>query len=230
VGLKVTPTALVTPNIELPDGGILAGRMDFQRRELALDASDGRAWAWPMDAGLSGSAMGDQVVAAAVEAGLDDSVDRSKYAGEEHGVYDVTTVSSFLTALIRAQRVFGRRGAELGLHAGPVHLWPHGFDLSMEWFGSRVVQSEEDGQGDPQPAQLNLGFYPGEDDAGSYFYSSPWPFDAGQLLGQALPAGATWHTDGWQGAKLAYTAVRDEHQLHDFAVAVFKIASPLLNE
>ncbi len=79
------------------------------------------------------------------------------------------------------------------------------------------------------PAQLNLGFYPGEDDDTSYFYSNPWPFEADKLLGRALPDGAVWHTEGWQGAMLPYTATKDEEQLLAFAAAVFDIASPLLN-
>jgi hypothetical protein len=228
VSLRPTPSGLVTTNIPLPDGNILAGRIDLRRRALGLSTSDGRAWVWPVDAGLSGSAMGERIIAAAAEAGLADTVDRSKFADDEPGVYEAEVVARFLAALIRAERVLGRRSAELGIHAGPAQLWPHGFDMSMEWFGSRLVRSEDGGEEGEQPAQLNLGFYPGEDDAGSYFYSSPWPFDADKLLGRTLPAGATWHTDGWQGAKLAYTAVRDEEKLYDFATAVFEIAAPLL--
>jgi hypothetical protein len=80
------------------------------------------------------------------------------------------------------------------------------------------------------PAQLNLGFYPGDDDASSYFYSNPWPFESAALLGRDLPPGAQWHTEGWEGSMLPYTTLRDdpspEERLLDYAKAVFDIASP----
>jgi hypothetical protein len=230
ISLKVTPTGLVTDNLPCEDGGILAGRMDFHRRAIVIESSDGRDWKLPMDAGLSGRTVGEQIIAAAAEAGLSGAIDRGRFADDEPGVYDADAVSRFFTALVRADRALKRHGARLGEKAGPVRLWPHGFDLSMEWFGSRVVRSEE-GEGTlEQPAQLNLGFYPGEDDETSYFYSNPWPFDADKLLGRPLPEGASWHTEGWQGTILPYTAVKDEEQVLEFAAAVFDIAAPLLNQ
>jgi hypothetical protein len=230
ISLKVTPTGLVTDNIPCGGGGILAGRMDFHRRCVILESSDGRSWSHAMVDGLSGSEMGARILASAAEAGLTGDVKRDRFARNEPGVYDAEVVDRFFIALVRADRAFKRHGARLGEKAGPVRLWPHGFDLSMEWFGSRVVRSEEGNRTLEQPAQLNLGFYPGEDDDSSYFYSNPWPFDADKLLGHPLPAGTLWHTDGWQGTMLPYSAVRDEEQLLDYAAAVFEIASPLLNE
>jgi hypothetical protein len=228
ISLKVTPTGLVTDNIPLPGGAILAGRLDFHRTQIVLEDSDGRSWAIPMDAGLSGSEMGERVIAIAAEAGFGGEVDRRRFAGDEPGVYDPDAVDAFFAALVRADRVFKRHGARLGDDAGPVRLWPHGFDLAMEWFGTRVERYNEGDKTVELPAQLNLGFYPGESDDDSYFYSNPWPFDGDQLLGRALPGGASWHTEGWQGAMLPYTAVRDEDQVLDLAAAVFDIASPLL--
>lgn len=230
ISLKVTPTGLVTDNIPCGGGGILAGRMDFHRRAIVLESSDGRSWSLPLDAGLSGSVMGERVIAAAVEAGLADTFDRSRFAGDEPGEYDADAVGRFFAALVRADSIFKAHGARLGEKAGPVRLWPHGFDLSMEWFGTRVERYDEGGKVMELPAQLNLGFYPGEDDKTSYFYSNPWPFDADKLLGRELPDGAVWHTEGWQGTMLPYTAVEDDKQVADYAAAVFALASPLLNE
>jgi hypothetical protein len=116
----------------------------------------------------------------------------------------------FFTALVKADRVLKKHRASLTGNTGPVQLWPHGFDLAMEWYGTRVERTEEGGQTKELPAQLNLGFYPGEDDDSSYFYSNPWPFDGDKLLGRALPEGASWHTEGWQGAMLPYAALRDD--------------------
>ena len=228
ISLKVTPLGLGTSNIPCGDGGILVGQMDFHRACISLTGSDGRSWSIPMDAGLSSSGMGERVLAAAAEAGITGEVDRSRFAGDELGIYDPDAVRRFFTAIVRAQRVFTRHRARLGIDAGPIQLWPHGFDLAMEWFGTRVESYQENGKTLELPAQLNLGFYPGDDDAGSYFYSNPWPFDSDKLLDRELPAGAVWHTEGWQGVMLPYTAVDDEDQILSFAGAVFDIVSPLL--
>lgn len=230
ISLKVIPTGLVTNNVPCAGGGILSARLDFLQAEVVLESSDGRTWPIPMYDGLSGTEMGERVLAAAAEAGLTREIDRSRFADAEPGVYDEGAVDRFFAALVRADRALKRHGARLGEKAGPVRLWPHGFDLAMEWFGTRVVVSEE-GEGTlEQPAQLNIGFYPGEDDEMSYFYSNPWPFEADKLLHHPLPDGARWHTEGWQGTILPYTAVRDEEQLLEYGAAVFAIAAPLLNK
>lgn len=228
ISLKVTPIGLATDNIPCAGGGIIAGRMDFHHACIALDSSDGRSWSIPMDAGLSGSAMGERVLAAAAEAGVSGEVDHSRFASDEPGVYEAGVVGRFFAALVLADRVFKRHGARLGKDIGPVRLWPHGFDLAAEWFGTRKEQYNEGGQTMELPAQLNLGFYPGEDDGSSYFYSNPWPFDGDKLLGHELSNGAVWHTEGWQGTMLPYTAARDEEHVLAYAAAVYEIVAPML--
>jgi hypothetical protein len=230
ISLKVTPIGLQTDNIPCGGGGILAGRMDFHHACVILESSDGRAWSIPMDAGLSGSAMGKRILEVAAEAGVSGEIDPTRFASDKLGVYDADIVANFFSALVRADRVFKRHAARLGKGTGPVRLWPHGFDLAMEWFGTRIERYNEGGTTVELPAQLNLGFYPGEDDNSSYFYSNPWPFDSDKLLGHILPDGAAWHTEGWQGTILPYTAARDEEQLLGYAAAVYDIAAPLLNQ
>jgi hypothetical protein len=202
--------------------------MNFHTGEVVIESSDGRSWTVPMTAGLSGREMGRRVLAIAVEAGLPGPFDTERFDSDESGVFDNGLVARFHSALVLSHRVFMRHHAGLGVSTGPIQLWPHNFDLATEWFGLRVGKYVEDGRIIELPAQLNLGFYPGDDDADTYFFSSPWPFDGDKLLSQSLPHGAVWHTDGWQGAKLPYSLVRDEDQLLQFAAAVFEIASPLL--
>lgn len=229
IGLKVTPNGLAGDNIPCGGGGILAGLMNFHRHEIILTASDGRQWAIPMDAGLSGSAMGERVLSAAAEAGIRGEVERTRFASDEPGIYEPEAVRRFFTAVVRADRAFKRHAAQLGKDCGPIRLWPHGFDLAMEWFGRRTERYNEGDKTVEIPAQLNLGFYPGEDDETSYFYSNPWPFDGQKLLTHTLPGAAVWHTEGWQGTMLPYTAVTNEGQILDYAMAVYRIAAPLLD-
>jgi hypothetical protein len=112
----------------------------------------------------------------------------------------------------------------------PVQLWPHGFDLAFEWYGTRVEVQDEGGERQELPAQLNLGFFPGGPGTDPYFCSNPWPFEAGALLGQRLPQPARWHDDGWQGAMLPYEALVDdpnaEEGLLAYARRVFELAAP----
>ena len=97
-------------------------------------------------------------------------------------------------------------------------------------FGTRTVDYEEDGQVTSYPSQLNLGFYPGEPEP--YFYSNPWPFEKGQLIEQALPDGARWHLDGWEGTYLPYASLAGKADASDrllkFAGRVYEVASPTL--
>lgn len=230
ISLRVNPNGLAGANVPLPDGGIMAGRMDFHRQAIILECSDGRSWVQSMTEGLSGQEMGEWVIAAAMEAGLVGEIDRGRFSGDKPGIFDPDAARRLLNVLVRCHRVFTRHRARLGIDAGPIQLWPHGFDLSTEWFGGRIERYNEGGRVVELPAQINLGFYPGDNDADSYFYSNPWPFDHEKLLDRSLADGAVWHTEGWQGAMLPYTVVQDEDQVLRFATSIFEIASPLLKE
>jgi hypothetical protein len=93
--------------------------------------------------------------------------------------------------------------------------------VSFEWFGSRLVEHDEDGDTAAMPAQLNLGWYPAGD---AYFYSNPWPFDE-SLISVALPRPATWHTESWKGTMLRYAHVTGDpagvEVFTEYADAVF---------
>jgi hypothetical protein len=137
------------------------------------------------------------------ELGLDDSYDRSRLHDDPAGEYDPDHAGAFWDALTTVHAALEDRRATRPGETSPVQVWPHGFDIAFEWFGSLLVDHEEHGEATPIPAQLNLGWYPAGD---AYFYSSPWPFDAG-LMQHPLPQPAAWHTDGWSGTTLAYADV-----------------------
>jgi hypothetical protein len=182
--------------------------------------------------GLTASQFGDQVLEAVADLGLSGQYAREKFENDDPRDYNPEAAERFLTALVNADRVFKEHRAKLSGDAGPVQLWPHGFDLAFEWFGTRVVTYEHEGEVQEHPSQLNLGFYPGDLDNAPYFYSNTWPFDADKLLDQPLPAGASWHTEGWQGTYLPYSELagteNGEERLADFARAVFELCSPAL--
>jgi hypothetical protein len=235
ISLKVQPDGLVTDNMPLPGGGIFSLKMDLHQHQVLLVTSRGQVREFSMTQGLSASAFGDQVLAAVAELGLTAEYARDKFENDEPREYDPAAAQKFFTALVNADHAFKNHRSSLTGEVGPVQLWPHGFDLAFEWFGTRMLEYEEHGTVEKYPAQLNVGFSPGESQhPAPYFYSNPWPFEADVLLDRPLPSGARWFTDSWQGSMLEYeTLVGDsqaEEKLLAYARAVHDLAAPTLME
>jgi hypothetical protein len=235
ISLKVQADGLVTDNMTLPGGGVFSLRMDLRQHRVVLTTSRGDAREFSMTDGLSASAFGDQVLGAVADLGLSAEYARDKFENDEPRKYDPSMAERYFTAVTNADRIFKKHRAGLSGEMGPVQLWPHGFDLAFEWFGTRVVVHDEGGKVARYPSQLNLGFSPGEPSHPEpYFYSNPWPFEADQLVDHPLPSGARWFTESWQGSILPYaTLVGDsqaEEKLLAYAHAVYELASPTLSE
>ncbi len=229
ISLNVRPDGLTTDAVPLPDGGALLLRMDLRNDEVVLETSHGARRTFSMAGGLTGTEFADQLIAAASEYGLDGDYDRSKFENDERRVYDSADASAFLDALVAVEQVFIEHRNQLPGRVGPIQVWPHGFDIAFEWFGTKVQSHEEGGKIEELPSQLNLGFYPAGE---AYFYSNPWPFDGDVLTSRDLPGSAEWHTDGWEGSTLPYSAVAGKpdgrEELAVYAKAVFDIAAPTL--
>jgi len=233
ISLKVQPDGLVTDNMPLPGGGVFHLKMDLLEHEVVLQTSQGVRQSFSMTAGYTAPELADQVLEALSDLGLQGDYAHEKYEQAEVGEYDPRMARRYLTALANIDYLFKKHRATLPGEPGPVQLWPHGFDLSFEWFGSQTVRSGENGRKQEHPAQLSLGFSPGEPDhPGPYFYSNPWPFEEGKLVHYPLPAGARWFTQGWQGSILPYEELTGdenaEERLLAYARTVFEISAPLL--
>jgi hypothetical protein len=222
VGLGVGAAGLATAPVPLPARGAFGIEMDLRTHEILVRTSDAADQRIDMRAGASATDVGDALIAAARRHGLEGEYERERFESDEPRPYDPDAAHTLLETVLGAHLLLERHRATLGARVGPVLLWPHGFDLAFEWYGTRTV-------GGGEPAQLNLGLYP---EGSPYFYSSPWPFDDA-LLEIPLPHGATWNTDGWLGAMLPYDAVagdpRGAGRLAGFARAVFEAARPTLD-
>jgi hypothetical protein len=233
ISLKVQPDGLTTDSMRLPEGGTFWLKMDLRQHKVALATSRGDIWEFSMRQGLSASAFGDQVLGAVAKLGLAAEYARQKFENDEPRQYDSAMAERFLTVVVNVDRIFKKHRASLSGEVGPVQLWPHGFDLAFEWFGTRMVEYEENGKVEKYPAQLNLGFSPGgPDHPEPYFYSNPWPFETDLLVDKRLPSGARWFTESWQGSILPYDALvgdsQAEAKLLAYARAVYEIAAPTL--
>lgn len=229
ISLKLHPTGLSTDAVPLPDGGALALRMDMNAGAVVIETSHGDTSTVPMDAGLTATELGDALIASVAEYGLTGEYNREKFENDDPRPYDGAHAAAFFAVLTAVDQVFTAHRATLTGEIGPTQLWPHGFDLAFEWFGTRVEEYDEDGEMTRYPSQLNLGFYP----AGrAYFYSNPWPFEGDQLTDHPLPGGAEWHTEGWEGSILYYDQIAGDPDGRDtlaaYARAVYDLAAPTL--
>lgn len=72
-----------------------------------------------------------------------------------------------------------------------VHLWPHHFDFSLEWYTGNKDE------------QIGIGISPGDENYSfPYLYMNPWPFNE-KVMENYLPLGK-WHTYHWKGIKVEW--------------------------
>jgi hypothetical protein len=204
--------------------------MDLKKHAVTLATSKGESRDFSMTAGTTATAFGEALIAAVAELGLKGGqYAREKFENDAPRSYDPEAAGKYLQAVSLANEVFMQHRGTLEGEKGPVQLWPHGFDLAFEWFGTRRVESN----GKEYPAQLNLGFSPGESSHKQpYFYSNPWPFEEDKLVGRPLPDGARWFTKSWKGTLLPYEELAGdplgEARLLEYARRVYELASPTL--
>ena len=190
------PTGFVTWPTPLADGIELVSVLDLERHVASATAGDDSIEI-DLTSGPSSHSVGEAILELARSHGLSVEVDDERFGSADRLTYDTAAATSFLDAARVAVGALEAVNATLnGEIAGP-HLWPHGFDVATEWFADQTVPY---GDGEAN-AQIGVGWYPA---AESYVYVNPWPFRA-EYEDIELPGGATWHDDGWQGAKLDIT-------------------------
>jgi hypothetical protein len=233
ISLKVQPEGLVTEPMPLSDGHTFYLSTNLREHRVTLTTSRGEKRDFSMLEGLTSKKFAQELLAAVEDFGLGGDYAHQKYQNDDPRQYDPEMVERYLVALLNVDRIFKQHRNNLEGEKGPVQLWPHGFDLAFEWFGTRTVEYEEGGKVTTYPSQLNLGFSPG--DSGHpepYFYSNPFPFEAEKLVDKPLPEGASWHTEGWQGTILPYSALVEDERAADrllaYARAVYEICEPVL--
>lgn len=237
VSLSVESNGLMSKAYDLPGGGKSHILMNLNNHSVEV-YKDGTVFkSLDMTQGLTGTQMGDALIAAAAELGLEsDEYAREKFENDDPREYDKEKAEKLLQAVNGVVEVLGKhRGTIVEHDPGPVQLWPHNFDMSFEWFGTKQVPYEHEGKTTYYPSQLNCGFSLG--DTGHpdpYFYSNPWPFAEEELTKQTLPHGAVWHLEGWQGTLLDYNAIAGDSggsdKLFEYAQTVYTLTKPTLME
>ena len=98
-------------------------------------------------------------------------------------------ISKFYDYAIKAKRTIELFRMRLEGNFSLVHLWPHHFDFSIEWFTGKKDE------------QIGTGISPGDEQYSEpYLYMNPYPFNP-KVIENNLPVG-TWHTSTWKGIKV----------------------------
>ncbi len=186
--------------------------------ELLRDEGDGERTlkAWPL-AGRRFAEVFAELEAAVGEAlGRELRLCRPAHALPEHRVDPAGAGAPFGGgkdfALVELTRWFTngdralRELASQDPRATSVRCWPHHFDIAT------LLVLEREDPGDPSSEvtrSVGVGMTPGDGSyADAYWYVTPWPYPANPTLTK-LDGGGIWHQDGWIGAVLTSTALRE---------------------
>ncbi len=233
ISLRVRPAGLTSGPLAAATAGPGSFELllDLEASRLRFEANGQLRHELPLDRGASPAELGGELLGRLARLGIGIAPDRGRWAEETAAGYRRADAARYRRALWAVAATFRRVRAEVGGEVGPVQLWPHHFDLSWEWFGTRTGSWEEDGETRTAAAHVGYGFSTGDDShPGAYFYALPWPFDA-ELTGEPLPRGASWHTASWEGALLPYAAVSaggGSQLLTAFLRATHRAAAPRL--
>ena len=165
----------------------------------------------------------EETLSALARLDIEPDLDPGGFADGTPGSYDPGAVEGYWRVLSRIDGVFKRFKGTLRQETGPVQVFTHHFDLSLNWFSGRLVPGVNPADAESADEQMNFGFVSG--DAGieeAYFYATAYPPPEG-WTDSPLPTGAYWHTEGWNGAVLMYERLTEvaepEQALLDFLSA-----------
>jgi hypothetical protein len=123
--------------------------------------------------------------------------------------YDPAAAARFWAALASVDLVFKEFKGRLREESGPVQIFPHHFDLSLNWFSGRHVPGVDPADADNADEQMNFGFVTGDASiADAYFYATAYPTPDG-LTRASLPDDAAWQTEGFTGAVMPYATIAE---------------------
>ncbi len=236
VSLNVGPEGLLSETMSHAaiGDGVLQMHLNLRTHALELLLDGEVESRFDLSVGKTATEMGSELQAALANLGIEVQLPEEKYADDNPRPYDREFAEKYLAVVKSVSDTMKTLREQLDGERSPVQLWPHHFDLAFEWFGTKVVTYEENGEESEYSAQLNFGFAPGDSSyPDPYFYSNPWPFDE-DLTGEPLPHDARWFTEGFEGTLLPYKHLADDENAPEKLLAfyrkVFELAKPTLME
>jgi len=197
-GLTTTPMPTESQNVEI--------LMDFRQHAQVLSTSNGENIGIPFT-GQSINELYRSTKDALVSIGVDPELDGSLFADESEGHYDGPAVERYWRAMITVDEVFKRFRDTLPGETSPVQVFPHHFDLSLNWFSGGLVPGADPEDEENAAEQMGFGFVTGDEEIDdAYFYVTAFPTPDSWVERKLSPA-AIWHTGTWTGALLNYDAL-----------------------
>ena len=126
---------------------------------------------------------------------------------------NIEDLSDYLVFATKANRSLELFRMKLIGHFTQVHLWPDGFDFSIEWFTNKNDE------------QIGVGISPGDGQYESpYLYVNPYPFNE-MMVNESLFTGR-WHIVGWKGIKVEWKDLerKPEQQISGEIYDLFLVA------
>ncbi|MEW8690975.1 MAG: DUF5996 family protein [Candidatus Thiodiazotropha endolucinida] len=203
-GLTTTPFPVGTQNYELS--------LDLAGHRLILSCSDGRLSILPL-AGQSSASLFRWIISSLPSMGIDLERHLSGEYGDESVLpYDYAAAENYRRTINWVDSVFKAFKGGLREESSPVQLFPHHFDLALNWFSGRLVPGADPADEEHADEQMNFGFVTGDESIpDAYFYVTAYPEPA-DWMELELKQGAYWHTDGWIGAVLPYAELLKHDQ------------------
>lgn len=197
-GLTTTPFPIAGQNLEFT--------LDLTAHQLVINSSNGWSTTIPL-AGQSAAGLCRLITAMLTAAGIELESDLlAAFNGEEILPYDIEAIVRFRRAINWVDAAFRTFKGGLREESGPVQVFPHHMDVSMNWFSGRLVPNVDPADEENADEHMNFGFVTGDASiSDAYFYVTAYP-TPDNWADLALPEGAYWHTEGWTGAILPYTA------------------------
>jgi hypothetical protein len=198
-------------------GMVHAGGVHF---ELELDLTANRVRGEIAGGESFNRSLGDQTAAELAEDVraylLDGGVDRQfvpdtvpqeghdSLSGDVKAGYSAEIAQDFPAVWRAVSHAFAIFRAGIPEETSPLMLWPGHFDLCMMWLPGEKIPGQDPDNEEYSEKQMNFGFSLGDEGIPEpYFYITAYPLpDAFPDLD--LPAGATWHTQGFNGVVLRY--------------------------
>lgn len=236
ISLRLYTAGLTTTPIPHPkhSGRTFALSMDLRNHYVLLTDSEGEVQQFRISECRSATELGDLLLPRLAAMDVLGEVPRSRFENDEERSYAMEDAERFLSALSSTSRAYDELKEGLKGDLSPVQLWPHDFDFTLMVYGQREVEYEEHGKPMKSRAKISFGLAPPDSSQpAEYFFVKPIPFEVGMTAGR-LPAAASWHTEGWQGALLPYAEVAAKgdarQRLLDFFRAAYRAQQSILRD
>jgi hypothetical protein len=143
--------------------------------------------------------------------------------GEVKAGYSATIASDFAAAWRAISSAFTDFRAGIPEETSPIMIWPGHFDLAMMWLPGEKIPDQDPADEEYSDKQMNFGFSFGDEGIPEpYFYVTAYPLPD-VFPGLDLPAGATWHTEGFNGAVLRYETLLTTPNPHGELVGLWNL-------